>query len=261
MGHSGITKLRRFLKYLIPRRIRQFGWHGYYYIQNNWLRTLVGCQTNQKVIALTFDDGPNLNSTRQILDILLFYQIKATFFLLGKNILNYPETARGVVDAGHAIGNHAFTHTNLASQDLKFVVRELSACQQAIQESVGVKTKIMRPPYGAQDIMSYTTTRMLGFTIVHWTISGEDYRADLAHTIAQRILKNVQPGNIVLLHDGWELPPNQTEWREEYTKFRDRSTTIESLPLIIEPLQNQGYKFITIPDMIRKYPLIYKNWE
>jgi peptidoglycan/xylan/chitin deacetylase (PgdA/CDA1 family) len=261
MENSESLRLRRILKCIIPQQIQHLVWRGSYYIQNNWLRTLVGCQTSKRVIALTFDDGPNQNATHQILDILNFYKVKATFFLLGRNIVNYPETARCIVGTGHCIGNHTYNHPYLVKQSPNFITQELSSCQQAIKELVGVKTKIMRPPYGAQDLLSYTTTRLLGFTTVHWSVSGDDYLGDKAHTVAQRILANIQPGNIVLLHDGWEPPPNQVEWRPEYSVFQDRSSTIGTLPLIIEPLKNLDYQFITIPEMVRLGHLIHRNWN
>ena len=253
-------RLRPILRPMVPGPVRRLGWRGYYHARDNWLKTIVGCRTTRKIVALTFDDGPNPDYTPLILEILAHYQIKATFFLLGRNVAAYSETAREVARAGHAIGNHTFTHPCLADCSPVGVARELFQCQRTIQEMIGVVPEVMRPPFGIQDPKSFLTARVMGYAAVHWSASGNDWRGDSAPVVAERILADIQPGGIILLHDGWEPPPYQTEWQPEYDLFQDRSPTIEALPMIIEPLQSQGYQFLTLPEMIRRGPLAKQSW-
>jgi peptidoglycan/xylan/chitin deacetylase (PgdA/CDA1 family) len=172
--------LRRILKPMIPGPVRRLGWHGYYYAYDNWLKTIVGCRTTRKIVALTFDDGPHPEYTLPILGILAKYQIKATFFLLGRNVAAYPETAHQIAQAGHAIGNRTFTHPCLADCSPVEVARELLQCQRTIREVIGVAPKVMRPPFGTQGPASYLTARMMGYAIVNWSASGEDWQGDPA---------------------------------------------------------------------------------
>jgi peptidoglycan/xylan/chitin deacetylase (PgdA/CDA1 family) len=253
-------RLRCILKHTIPTRVRRLGWRGYYRARDHWLKTIVGCQTTQKIVALTFDDGPNPNYTSSILEILAHYQVKATFFLLGRNVAAHPESAREVVQAGHAIDNHTFTHPCLADCSPVDVARELLQCRRTMREVIGVVPDVMRPPFGAQGPGSFLAARSTGHAVVTWSASGDDWQGDPATVVAERILMGVQPGGIVLLHDGWEPPAYQTEWRPEYDLFQDRSTTIEALPMIIEPLQSQGYQFVTLPEMMRMRPLVRQSW-
>lgn len=221
---------------------------------------MVGCQTSQKIVALTFDDGPNPVYTPQILDVLAHYQVKATFFLLGRNVAAHPHLARTVVQTGHAIGNHTFTHPYLPDCGPLGVARELSQCQRTIREVIGVAPEIMRPPYGAQAPESFLTARMMGYKVIHWSAAGEDWQGDPAPLLAERILSRIQPGGIILLHDSWEPPPDQTEWRPAYDLFQDRTPTLQALPLIIEPLQSQGYQFVTLPQMIQMGSPAKQSW-
>jgi peptidoglycan/xylan/chitin deacetylase (PgdA/CDA1 family) len=252
--------LRRILKPIVPGPVRRLWWRGYYYACDNWLQTIVGCRTTRKIIALTFDDGPNPDCTPRILEILARYQVKATFFMLGGNVAAHPEIARKVAQAGHAIGNHTFTHPCLADCSPVEVTRELLQCQRTIREVIGVAPKVMRPPFGTQNPASYLTARMMGYAIVNWSASGEDWQGNPAPVVTERVLADVQPGGIILLHDGLEPPPHQAEWRPGDDLFQDRSATIEALPMIIEPLQGQGYQFVTLPEMICMGSLARQSW-
>jgi len=256
--------LRRILKHIVPGPVRRVGWRGYYhvrdYARDNWLKTVVGCRTTRKIVALTFDDGPHPEYTPPILEILAKHGIKATFFMLGRNVAAYPETARQVARAEHAIGNHTSMHPCLADCKPVEVARELLHCQRTIRQVIGVVPKVMRPPFGVQDPASYLTARIMGYAVVNWSASGEDWQGDPPSVVAERVLADVQPGGIILLHDGLEPLPHQTEWRLGDDLLRDRSPTIEALPMIIELLQSQGYQFITLPEMMRMGSLARQSW-
>jgi peptidoglycan/xylan/chitin deacetylase (PgdA/CDA1 family) len=224
------------------------------------LGTIVGCQTSDKLVAITFDDGPRPASTPTILGILDRHKVRATFFLLGRNVSAYPDIARQVVQAGHAVGNHTFTHPRLVGQSRSSVARELFRCRQAIYGATGVTPKVMRPPFGDQDLTAYSTSRLMGYATVHWSASGDDWQGDTGVVVARRALTGVQPGGIILLHDGWEPSHDQSAWRPEYDSFQDRAPTIEALAIIIEELQAQGYRFVTVPEMMHLAPPVRKTW-
>jgi peptidoglycan/xylan/chitin deacetylase (PgdA/CDA1 family) len=243
--------------------VRRLGWRGYYRARDhvyNWPKAIVGCRTTWKIVALTFDDGPNPDYTPPILETLDEYQIKATFFLLGRNVAAYPETARQVARAGHAVGNHTCTHPCLADCSPLEVARELFQCQRIIRAVIGMIPEVMRPPFGMQAPASYLTARMMGYAIVNWSASGEDWQGDSAPVVAERIVADIQPGGVILLHDGIEPPPYQAKWRPGDDLFQDRSPTIKALPMIIELLHSQGYRFVTLPEMIRMGSLVRQHW-
>lgn len=254
--------VRGILRQVIPRPLRRAGWNGYYYARYGMWKAIAGVKTSKKIVALTFDDGPDPHHTLPILDILARYQVKATFFLIGHSIVSYPEQAREVVRRGHALGNHTFTHRRLVGCKPTVVADELTRCRRAMQEITGVTPKFMRPPFGEYDPVSYLTARALGYAVVNWSASGEDWQGDSAQVVAGRILADIQPGHIILLHDGWEPPHTQTKWQPEYDRFQDRSPTMEALPILISRLQSAGFRFLTLPEMVvRLGPLVSRSWS
>ena len=261
MGRLERWGLRGILRQAIPRPIRRAGWDGYYYARYGMWKAIAGVQTSEKVVALTFDDGPDPRYTLPILDILARYQVKATFFLIGRGIISYPEQAREVVRRGHALGNHTFTHRRLVGCTPTVVAAELTRCRRAMQAIMGVTPRFMRPPFGEYDPISYLTARALGYAIANWSASGEDWQGDSAQVVAGRILADIQAGHIILLHDGWEPPHTQTEWQPEYSRFQDRSPMMEALPIIISQLQSAGFRFLTLPEMVRMGSLVSRSWS
>lgn len=252
--------LRQVLKRIIPTPARHAGWRVYDHVRDNWLKTIVGSPTPRRIVALTFDDGPNPDSTPQILEVLAQFKVKATFFLLGRNVAAHPEIVRRVVQAGHAIGNHTFTHPRLVGCGALAVARELIQCRQAIRQAVGLAPKLMRPPFGAQDVTAFLTARLLGYTAVNWTASGDDWKGDPAPQVAERVLADARPGCIILLHDGWEPPAGQIKLRPEQERLQDRMPTLQALSSIIEHLQGEGYEFVTVPEMLRMAPPLTRAW-
>lgn len=219
------------------------------------LTSVVGCQTSEKKVAITFDDGPNPTYTPAILDVLASYNVKATFFLLGEHVVANPGLARAIVAGGHAVGNHTFTHKSLKGCGAAGIFRELLRCHSAIARATGVRPRVMRPPYGSQGISSGLVSMLFGYSPVHWSVSGDDWRGDPAPLVVERVLADTKPGAIILLHDGSETktgrhPPSQDRW-----------PTVNALPLIIEELQNRGYGFETLTEMLRTRPLVKRIWS
>jgi peptidoglycan/xylan/chitin deacetylase (PgdA/CDA1 family) len=216
---------------------------------------VVGCETRERVLALTFDDGPDPTYTPQILDLLDHHAAKATFFVLGRNVFSYPEIVRDIVHRGHELGNHTFSHARLSDIRPMDVVRELRECRAAIAQAAAVKPILMRPPQGAQTPLSFTLTRIQGYTTIQWSASGDDWMGDPAEIIANRILSKIKPGGIILLHDGCEpLYPGQAD----YERIRDRKPTIEAVSILLEKLR--GYRFATLSEMMRTCPTSKRIW-
>ncbi|HEY9643761.1 MAG TPA: polysaccharide deacetylase family protein [Coleofasciculaceae cyanobacterium] len=186
----------------------------------------------EKVIALTFDDGPWPDSTEAVLDILKQNQIKATFFMVGLHIQRHPELAKRVAEEGHVIGNHTLNHP-LQDVSLADATAQIDGMEKLIYETTGVKTGLFRPPGGRFDgaLASYAHQRKYAVTL--WSVDSEDYYV-AAPILLDNVLKNVQPGRIVLLHDGGG----------------DRSATVKALPQIISALKQRGYRFVTVPELM-----------
>jgi chitin deacetylase len=195
-----------------------------------------------KEIALTFDDGPYGTSTAEVLNILEKEQVHATFFLIGKNVDEYPALAQREVADGDLIGNHSYDHSmTLASlSPIAFELNLLQA-QLSIASTTGVFPKIFRPPYG---LLSGTMRRILskdGFQIDMWTIDTEDwnYQKSPSATIIKDVLTQAKSNSVILFHDGRDTKVGYP-----------RDNLITALPVIIDDLKQDGYTFVTIDKLI-----------
>ena len=194
-------------------------------------------QTDQAVIALTFDDGPS-PYTAEVLNILARYQVKATFFLIGQNVERHPDLAQRIVAEGHAIGNHTYSHPLWeAVANPGKAAQELSKGAAAIQTATGVSPTLFRPPRGWRSPWMMRLARRTGYLVVTWSVSPDDWRGPPPEVIAERVLRQVRPGAIILLHDGLgtQVDPHM-------------QNTVIALPTIIEGLQVRGYRFVTVPE-------------
>src|SRR5262252_11184416 len=159
-------------------------------------------------IALTFDDGPNDPHTLHLLDVLARHQAKATFFLIGQYVRRRPEIARAVQAAGHAIGNHTYSHPNLIFLSAAQLRRELEDCRKALEDAIGAPAPLFRPPFGGRRPNVLRTARAMGLEPVMWSVTGFDWNANSAESIVNKVVTQVdrrQQGEIVLLHDGSHL--------------------------------------------------------
>jgi peptidoglycan-N-acetylglucosamine deacetylase len=195
---------------------------------------------DRQVIALTFDDGPNEPFTSQILDILRERNIKATFFLLGRNARRFPEVCRRIVLEGHAVGNHSYSHSRwLALETERQIGREVQLAQTAIYKASGVAPKLFRPPYGFRTPWMLRSVRKLGLEVITWDNMTSDWNsANGASDIVTDIVAKIWPGGIIVLHDG-----------RDRRKAYDRSSLIKALPIIITGLTDQGYRFVTVEEL------------
>jgi len=253
-------RARQIARRIIPRPVRALGSDAYYRFREQRPQAIVGYRTRRRILALTFDDSPNPAVTRELLDLLDTYGARATFFLVGRKVVAHPDIAREIVRRGHAVGNHTFSHPHLPSCGLRAICWELARCQRAVREATGVRPALMRPPFGYQDMASFLIARLLGYTVVHWSVSGDDWQGDPAPVVAGRARAGVKAGSIILLHDGWEPPLDATEWRQEHELLQDRSPTLEALPMVLGPLRDQGYQWVTLPEMMREGRPVREPW-
>lgn len=185
-------------------------------------------------VALTFDDGPS-NETSRFLAILERWNVPATFFLCGRNVERRPETARMIVQAGHAVGNHTFSHRHLLFRTPARVRAEVARTQDSIQRATGRLPGHFRAPYGLRSRALRRVLPEFGLQGVHWSVIGRDWTLD-APRIAARVLRRVADGSIICLHDGDRVRPEA-----------DRTATLEALATLIPGLREQGYRFALLP--------------
>jgi len=204
-------------------------------------------KVSDKIVALTFDDGPNEPYTSEILDILNSYGIKATFFVVGKNVELYPETAKRIMREGHVLGNHSYTH-NANHALTEEGCDDIELAQEAISNVVGIKPHLYRPPHGRKSPWELQFLKQEKLIEVTWSISANDehviayFGKPSPETFAKEIIKEAKPGKIILLHDGYGTNHGDVE--------SDKSLTVKALPIIIEELRNRGYQFVTVPELL-----------
>lgn len=193
------------------------------------------------LVALTFDDGPNPRYTPEILDILRDNDVKATFFMLGRNAELYPDVAKRVAEEGHEIGNHTHRHLRLFRTSCERSKTELSQAEEAIRLATGVSTRLVRPPQGLYGPGSLEAARDLRYTVVLWSLSSRDWTEIAPRDIARAVVSRAQNGEVILFHDGGDL--------FSYTGG-DRTNTVKALPYIIEGLRDKGFTFVTVTEMM-----------
>jgi peptidoglycan/xylan/chitin deacetylase (PgdA/CDA1 family) len=203
--------------------------------------------TSQKMVALTFDDGPNDPYTSQILDVLEHYNVKATFFIVGKNVELYPQTAERILADGNVVGNHSYSH-NANHALTEYGVHDMQRGEQAIYDTVGVKPRLYRPPHGKLSPWEIHYVREEGMIEVTWTVESPELAGWSGTQEAQDIVNKTRPGDIILLHDGYGTEHND--------KHADKSATVEAVPIIIEKLEAEGYTFVTVPQLLDVAPYL-----
>jgi peptidoglycan/xylan/chitin deacetylase (PgdA/CDA1 family) len=181
----------------------------------------------KKTVALTFDDGPG-DYTYKVLDILKKYKIKATFCIVGGNVASYPKTTLRIVDEGHQLCNHSWSHPDLTTLSAAKVKKQLTDTEAAIKEATKKSPTVVRFPYGASNAKVRKVAKSLKLRTLGWDVDPEDWRKPPAKTITARILKATGPGDVVLMHDGGG----------------DRSRTVASLAATIAKLKKKGYTFV-----------------
>ena len=181
-----------------------------------------------KRIAITFDDGPEGNYTKQLLDGLKERGVKATFFVLGKSIVGNEDLILRMYEEGHLIGNHTYNHVELDKETDENGVKEIERTNEIIKQITGYEPEFIRPPFGAWRKEQMNQADMLP---VMWTIDPLDWKYQNTEYVVNHILNNVKDGDIILLHDIFE-------------------TSVEAALIVIDRLQEQGYEFVTVDELM-----------
>ena len=192
--------------------------------------------TEQKLVALTFDDGPTPHYTADILRLLELYQVKATFFVTGAEIQRYMTQAKQIVAAGHQLGNHSWSHQRMVFMSLEDINREIEGTDQQIRAAGFDGEILFRPPYGKKLLLLPWYLAQNNRTSIMWDIAPEtfDGSPDDPQTMAEEVLAQVQPGSIVLLH----------------LMYKSGDASRAALPIIIKGLKDKGYRMVTVSELL-----------
>jgi len=192
--------------------------------------------TEQKLVALTFDDGPTPHYTAGVLQLLDLYQVKATFFVTGSDTQRYMTQAKQIVAAGHQLGNHSWSHQRMVFMSLDEINRELEGTDQQIREAGYQGEILFRPPYGKKLVLLPWYLANTHRTSITWDIAPETFDEDSEdpQTMAAEVLEQVKPGSIVLLH----------------LMYKNREASRAALPLIIKGLKEKGYRMVTLSELL-----------
>jgi peptidoglycan/xylan/chitin deacetylase (PgdA/CDA1 family) len=203
-------------------------YYATYAVRSQWLgETSWHGRRDTCAAALTFDDGPS-EDTERVLDLLDSLNLRATFFMIGRHVERLPRVARSVVERGHEVGNHSYSHPIYLYRSGRETRRQLERAQAVIEDATGRRPRLARPPCGVRTPAYFSAARALGLRTVQWDVAGFDWTHRRAPEIAREVLRGVRAGSIILLHDG------------DSEGQRDRLETVGALPLIVEGLRGRG---------------------
>lgn len=189
-------------------------------------------QTDKRVVALTFDDGPHPVLTPQLLDILRDRGVRATFYLIGRNVDAHPQIAQRILSEGHEIGNHSYNHPAFTKLSPSRVASEIQQTNDAILRATGTLPRTLRPPYGATNPKLNNRIRTeFGLPVILWSVDPQDWRYRNPIRVSSHIIQHSQAGDIILAHD---IHPS----------------TIAAIPAILDSLLSQGYEFLTVSELL-----------
>lgn len=196
-----------------------------------YLPKLIRGNPKEKLLALTFDDGPHPIFTEKLLALLKAEDVKATFFVVGKMVEKNPQLLKEIADDGHLVGNHTFSHVTLTKIPMNEVRAEYEACNDVIENTINQRPRFCRPPGGDYDRQVVKAATEQGLTTVLWTDDPGDYASPGTHIIEMKTLDRMSNGGIILLHDGIQQ-------------------TLDVLPQIIQYAKSHGYRFVTVDELM-----------
>lgn len=197
--------------------------------------TYANRENREKLIALTFDDGPYPIFTPMLIDELHALNVPATFFLIGRDAQQWPELAQRIEQSGNEIADHTYTHPNLDEETPAQVSEEIVKGRDAVFSLVHdpALRVLFRPPHGRYTVQTIEVAQSLGYKTVLWTDDGGDWRQVTSHALAQHVLEHATAPEIVLLHSG-------------------KLATIEMLPQVVARFRSAGYRFVTVGQLLQK---------
>lgn len=198
-------------------------------------RTVARVETTERVVALTFDDGPAPGATDEILQMLRDQNVVATFFLNGSSIMEHPREAEKLARAGHELGNHSYSHARLIGKPLSFVRDEIERTDELIRGAGFTGSIRFRPPYGKKFLVLPYYLWRSGRESVMWDVEPDSYEdvAESPDRIVAHVMERTRPGSIILLH----------------VMFPSRRTSLEAVPGIISGLHAAGFRFVTVSEL------------
>jgi peptidoglycan/xylan/chitin deacetylase (PgdA/CDA1 family) len=208
-------------------------------LSRSWTYQLFGeiyprVETAEKVVALTFDDGPKPGQTEEILGVLKWHGVKASFFMVGRNIERHPELAARVLAEGHQLGNHSYSHRRLVFKSPSYVQEEIDKTDVLLR-GLGVQGEILfRAPFGKKlVVLPWLLSRSGREHITFDVVSRDDETQDVG-LLTSRVMESVRPGSIILFHDGG----------------RDKPGTVQAVDIVVGKLKEQGYRFVTVSELL-----------
>jgi len=220
--------------------------HGQWPTSQLYGPTICRSTSGKREIALTYDDGPNPVHTPHLMKILERHDAHATFFLIGKWAEREPELLRELEAAGHALGNHTYTHPTMPMLSSAGVTEELARCRAAV-EAAGVEfsqvdgESLMRPPYGRRRPGTLRAMHAAGYVPVTWSVTCYDWRRTATERKIARRAKRAIEGDVILMHDGTHLEP-----------AGDRAASVAATEDALRELTAEGYRFVTVPELVRQ---------
>ncbi len=187
-----------------------------------------------KRVALTFDDGPHPRYTEKILDILEEYGVTATFFIIGVNAENYPDSLDKIIGSGCEIGNHTYSHPQIDKITADELYTEMKKCEDVLYEKTGQKPKLFRPPQGKIPSNLLNVSEKMGYSVVLWSIDTLDWSHNPSGNISATVMRQLKGGDIILMHD----------------YISGINTTCDALRLFIPKMLSEGYEFVTVSELI-----------
>ena len=197
---------------------------------------IAGTQTTDKVVALTFDHSWGNTFTPPILETLRAKNVKATFFLMGPWTKKYPDVAKQICTDGHEIGSHGHKHDNYGEKSSEWVKNDIMTASREIEETVGVRPSLLRPPNGSYSKESLRVTEELGCRTIIWNIDSLDWKNPGREVIIDRVMKRLKAGGIILLHAS--DTPRQTA---------------DALPELIDRIRAEGYEIVTVGELLSNH--------
>lgn len=203
--------------------------------------TVYRVKTDQKKVALTFDDGPSPLWTPKILDELKKADIKATFFMIGHHVKKYPQVARRVAQEGHTLGNHGYAHSVLLYYTLAEIEEEIKYTEHVIREITGQTTRIFRPPKAWLSGAIKRKIQSMGYDIVLWSLNSKDWVSFNHKRIVRYLAGKVRNGDILLFHDSGNIVT---------TEGGNRNQTVKAISLLARALKEKGFAFVSVEELM-----------
>ena len=212
----------------------------WYFFRPPFGKNIVHLNTDQRIVALTYDDGPNPPDTDRLLDVLAKHNVKATFFLIGNRIERHPETVRRIIAEGHQIGNHTYSHPVLGFLPPTSVQRQIERTDNLLQQYGIAKDSVFRAPMLTRFLPVAYVLEKADRTHISCNVWSWDWTTQNPDKITETVLRKTKPGSIIVLHDG-----------KAENKNANRSGTIEATDRIITVLKQDGYQFVRLSDVKR----------